>query len=75
MQIMNATHLLPLLKARDLKMVDLARKLGVDKATVTRWCRGEVPPKRAIEIENAIAIPRYEIRPDLWSAPDSEEAR
>lgn len=71
---MNATQLLPLLKARDLKMVDLARKLKIDKATVTRWCQGSVPPRRAVEIERATGIPRHEIRPDLWSAPNSEAA-
>jgi DNA-binding transcriptional regulator YdaS (Cro superfamily) len=56
-----------LLKERGITQAALARMLGVNKSSVTLWSLGEVPAKRAIEIERATGIPRSKLRPDLWS--------
>jgi DNA-binding transcriptional regulator YdaS (Cro superfamily) len=64
------THLYPLLAERDIRPIDLARRLGVDKSMVTRWDRNGVPPLRAVEIEKETGIPREQMRPDLFAESD-----
>lgn len=61
-----------LLKDRGMKLVDLARELKVNKATVSRWGQKEVPTDRLAAVEKATGIPPGELRPDLASvfAPD-----
>ena len=54
-----------LLKDRGLRLIDVARKLEVDKATVTRWAQKEIPPGRVLDVERVTGIPRQELRPDL----------
>lgn len=39
---------------------------AVDKSTVLRWERGNITPRRAIEIEAVSGIPRHELRPDIF---------
>jgi DNA-binding transcriptional regulator YdaS (Cro superfamily) len=41
----------------------VAKALGINKATVSRW--KDVPPDRVIAVEKATGIPRQELRPDL----------
>lgn len=41
----------------------VARALGINKATVSRW--KDVPHDRVIAVENATGIPRHVLRPDL----------
>ena len=53
------------LRERDMRLVDLARAVGVDKATVTRWSKKRVPQDRIAEVSKATGIPPAEIRPDL----------
>ncbi len=55
-----------LVKARGLKLIDLSRGLGVDKATVTRWAQKRIPAERVVEIERVTGIPRHDLRPDLY---------
>ena len=63
---METTPLQALLRAKDMRLADLARSLGVDKATVTRWSRGTVPTKHIVEVERVTGIPREKLRPDLY---------
>lgn len=61
------SKLATLLKNRNLKLVDLARKLNVNKATVSRWAEKEVPSARLTEIERETGIAPCDLRPDLAS--------
>lgn len=47
---------------------------AVDKSTVLRWERGQVTPKRAIEIERITGISRHELRPDIFGPAPAEGA-
>lgn len=55
-----------LLKAKGLRHVDLARKLGVDKSMVTRWAQKTVPLTRVFDIERETGISREDLRPDFF---------
>lgn len=61
----SCMDLVLLLKNRGMRPADLARKLKVDKGTVSRWISRGVPPERVAEIETATGIPACDIRPDL----------
>jgi DNA-binding transcriptional regulator YdaS (Cro superfamily) len=64
-----------LLAERGLKLVDLARKVGVDKSVATRWAQRRVPAERVMQVEEVTGISRHSIRPDLFGpAPVSEGA-
>lgn len=60
------TPLKELVKARGLKLIDVSRRLGVDKATVTRWAQKRVPAERVLEIERLTGVSRHQLRPDLY---------
>jgi len=62
---MKETPFKALLRGRGLRLVDVARGLGVDKATVTRWARNEIPSDRVVEIVRITGIPAADLRPDL----------
>lgn len=48
---------------------------SVDKSTVLRWERGQITPRRAIEVEQITGISRHDLRPDIFGpAPVSEHA-
>lgn len=64
----EATPLKTLVKARGLKLIDVSRGLGVDKATVTRWAQKRIPAERVVEVERLTGIPRHELRPDLYAS-------
>lgn len=51
----------------------IAALFGVNKTTVMRW-EERVPAERALDIERATGVPRWELRPDLWDAPANERA-
>jgi hypothetical protein len=59
------THLADLLDNRGMRLVDLARKLRVNKATVTRWNKNGVPHTRIGDVEHATGISACDLRPDL----------
>lgn len=61
------SRLATLLKNRDMKLIDLARKLNVNKATVSRWNEKEVPSDRLADIERETGIAPCDLRPDLAS--------
>ncbi len=46
----------------------LAGKLGIRAPSIYSWTR--VPAGRAAAVEAATGIPRHELRPDLWHAPE-----
>jgi DNA-binding transcriptional regulator YdaS (Cro superfamily) len=47
-------------------LAELARELGVDKSTVTRWAAGQVPVERVNDVSRITGIPRHELRPDIF---------
>ena len=62
---MNRPDLKALLRDRDMKLVDLARLVEVDKATITRWALKEIPTDRVDEVARKTGIPAAALRPDL----------
>jgi len=49
-----------------------ADAIGVSPMAISHWIhRKQVPAKRALDIEQATqgAVPRWELRPDLWERP------
>lgn len=71
---MKRTDLQIALTQRGLRLVDLARTLQVDKATVTRWSQGRVPAERVVDIERITGISRHDLRPDIFGAKPAEAA-
>lgn len=55
-----------LLHTKDMRLSDLARRLGVHKSMVTRWAQKHIPPARVVDIEKATGIPREMLRPDIF---------
>ena len=55
-----------LLRQREIRPIDLARRVGVNKSAVARWAVRRVPAERVLEVERATGIPRHELRPDLY---------
>ena len=51
--------------------VEWADKLKLPYQTIVAWRRRGVPAERVLEIENAIGVPRHEIRPDLYPPPQA----
>jgi DNA-binding transcriptional regulator YdaS (Cro superfamily) len=56
-----------LLKNRGHSLTDLARALAVNKGTVSRWNKNEVPVERLEAIESKTGISKCDMRPDLAS--------
>lgn len=60
-----------LLRDRGLRLTDLAKSMGVDKATATRWAQRRVPAERVKDVEAATGISRHDLRPDIYGpAPE-----
>ena len=53
-------------EAKGWRLIDLARELKVDKATVTRWAQGHVPLTRVYQVEEKTGISREKLRPDFF---------
>lgn len=47
---------------------------AVDKSTVLRWERGQITPRRAIEIESVTGISRNVLMPEFFGAVATEAA-
>jgi hypothetical protein len=45
----------------------------VDKSTVLRWERGQISPRRAIEVEAVIGVSRATLLPEVFSIPEAAE--
>jgi DNA-binding transcriptional regulator YdaS (Cro superfamily) len=55
-----------LLSDKGLRLIDLARKCKVNKATVTRWSQRSVPLTRVFQVEEKTGISRHQLRPDFF---------
>ncbi|MGK9450299.1 transcriptional regulator [Acidithiobacillus caldus] len=72
----NLTDLVALHKAISFfgNQTRLAEAIGVSPMAVSHWIhRKRIPTNRALDIEQATqgAVPRWELRPDLWERPTS----
>lgn len=61
------SHLYPLLAEKGIRPAALARSLGVEKSTVTRWDDNGIPLVRVFQIEKETGIPREKLRPDFFA--------
>lgn len=50
----------------------LAEALGVTRSAVSQWPR--VPAERVIDVERITGVPRHELRPDIYPAPQQAGA-
>jgi DNA-binding transcriptional regulator YdaS (Cro superfamily) len=50
----------------------LAKRMGVTPQAVWQW--PECPPLRVLDVERATGIPRHELRPDIYPAPEASDA-
>lgn len=62
---MTTIDLPKLLRDRGMNLSELAKAVGVDKATATRWAQRHIPPERVKEISVVTGIPVEVLRPDL----------
>lgn len=46
----------------------LASDLGITPQALSQWDR--VPPLRVLEVERITGVPRHELRPDIYPAPE-----
>lgn len=49
-------------------MARVATGLGITRGAVAQWRK--VPAERVAEVSALTGIPKHELRPDLWEAPD-----
>lgn len=50
----------------------LASELGITPQALSQWDR--VPPLRVLEVERVTGVPRHELRPDMYPAPEVVQA-
>lgn len=50
----------------------LAEKIGVTRSAVSQW--DQVPVERVADVERVTGISRYELRPDIFGAPQGAPA-
>jgi phage terminase Nu1 subunit (DNA packaging protein) len=62
-----SNYLYPLLAERKMRPSQLAKLLGVEKSTVTRWDDNGIPLKRVFEIEKETGIPREKLSPKYFA--------
>lgn len=72
---MSGSTLNKLLFEKEMTPAGLAKALGLDRATVSRWCHGRVPAVRVVAVERITGIPRELIRPDVFGDRQSEPAQ
>ena len=60
----------------DRKAAEVAQKLGVTLAMWSRWENGKrsIPANRVNDISELTGIPPHELRPDVFRAPQAEDA-
>jgi DNA-binding transcriptional regulator YdaS (Cro superfamily) len=56
-------------------MQKLADALGITRAAIYQWDAGEVPPKRALEIERVTGgeVTRHQLCPSIFTSSDAAE--
>ena len=65
------SYLASALAKHNLKRVEFAARVGVNKATATRWAQYRVPAERIPEVEAKTGISRHDLRPDLFPREDA----
>ena len=47
---------------------ELGRRIGVERSQIHQWLINfsKVPPKKCVQLEQILGIPRIEFRPDDW---------
>ena len=61
------------LKEHGLSQREFGKRVGVNQSMVSQWLNGVRPlsPKKAVQINKRTAIPRHELRPDLWQKQET----
>ena len=49
---------------------ELAKRLGKYPQLIQSWTKNGVPPKWAGAVERVTGVPRHELRPDIFDAPN-----
>lgn len=57
------------LKPEGSGFAELANRLGLSRQAVYKWLEAGVPVERCGEIERLTGVPRHELRPDIFDAP------
>lgn len=64
------------LREKSMTLTDFARRMSVNKSTVTRWAQKRIPAERVLDVERATGVGRHLLRPDLYppieAAPSTE---
>lgn len=60
-------------EAQKLSLAAFASHFGIDKSTALRW-QFRVPAERALAVSEVTGIPLHELRPDVFPAPQAEDA-
>lgn len=65
------TNLDEVLARHRLTQKNVSDVLGYSGQAVSLWCNGDrlLRAETALQIEKLLSIPRWELRPDLWSPP------
>jgi transcriptional regulator with XRE-family HTH domain len=61
-------------KANGITQAELAAKMGVQDAAVTKWEKGKIPAERVLKLSEITRIPPHRLRPDLYPAPEMQGA-
>lgn len=56
-----------------MRLIDLARAIERDKATITRWAQNHVPAERVLDVERITGISRHDLRPDIYGPAPSAQ--
>ena len=70
---MNTINLSHLLHDKGLSLAALAREIGVNKSTVTRWAKRNIPAERVAEVSKVTGLKMHELRPDIFPSDTSSK--
>jgi len=59
--------------ANKISLAAFASKFGINKSTAMRWQK-RVPADRVQDVSDITGIPPHELRPDVFRAPQAEDA-
>lgn len=55
-----------LLEDKNIRPAELARKMDLNRSSITIWARNRIPAERVLEVERITGIPRTRLRPDIY---------
>lgn len=58
----------------EMSVKDFAAKVGVQDSAVSKWERKGVSTVNALKVHEVTGIPLHELRPDIYPAPEQNEA-